>query len=253
MRIRIMLFTLCTLVIAACDDATSAKPLDNEAGADTTTPDEDTLTPGCGNGVVEVEEEEVCEKGQQTDCTTITSGYTGTAVCRDDCSGWDATTCTDMDECAEDPTICGDPAYASCKNTDGAFECTCTNGYLPTSDKRLCVPRYDFEGPEYVGDLLLVVNDVPDGNYQAYIGTLPKDLLMAPPSEEPAEVRAATTPFPTFGRIAPLPPHITREDYARRIYRAIEPVPDPDCPVDEGVALQIHDRHGVLIGEARAG
>ncbi len=214
-------------LFVACDDATTHKLPDDEASSDDPTGDEDTIVAGCGNGIVEAGE--ICEVEQTTECTAVTEGYRGTAVCRGDCSGWDATACTDLDECADDPEICGDLSYASCKNTDGSFECICTNGYLPTSDKRLCIPRYDFEGPRYDGDILLIVNSEPDGNYQAYIGTLPKELLLAPPPPEEKDLVAPQIrpPFPTIGRIAPLPPHVTREELTRRIYRAIESTPDP--------------------------
>ena len=33
----------------------------------------------------------------------------------------------DINECAEQPTICGD--YSKCRNTKGSYTCSCAKGY----------------------------------------------------------------------------------------------------------------------------
>jgi len=215
------------VLFVSCESATKSRLSDQEATEDALAgADTDVTIPKCGNGTIE--EGEVCEIGNTADCTTVTAGYKGTATCREDCSGWDATTCADINECTINPTICGAPDYASCTNTDGSFTCTCTNGYIPTSDKRLCIPRYDFEGPQYSGDLLLIVNEDADGNNQAFIGTLPSNLFTTAEQAQQPIPRSERFFFPRFGRIVPLPPGVTPTELTRRTYRAIEPTPDPE-------------------------
>ena len=37
--------------------------------------------------------------------------------------------CLDIDECSENPSICGDPRFSNCINTYGSFTCSCEPGY----------------------------------------------------------------------------------------------------------------------------
>ncbi len=215
---RVFLMFLMIGAFIACDDAAQTKMPDDTAVADT-----DTVVAACGDGTVA--EDEVCEPGDTADCTEVTVGYSGTATCYEDCSGWDMSDCVDTDECADEPGICGDASYASCENTEGAYVCTCANGYVPTSDDKLCVPKYDFEGSTYNGDLLLIVNEDADGNNQAFIGTMPETLLM---KSVPATASVEEPPTrPAFrDRVIPLPAHAT-PDRRLGVNRFIEPEPDP--------------------------
>ena len=47
-----------------------------------------------------------------------------------------ATRCVDIDECAEDSTLCG-PGH-KCENTHGAFRCICLKGYWYNRNSMLC-------------------------------------------------------------------------------------------------------------------
>ncbi len=41
--------------------------------------------------------------------------------------------CVDVDECADDPSVCGDGV---CVNTDGGYECQCPTGFMLSADGR---------------------------------------------------------------------------------------------------------------------
>ncbi|XP_042333625.1 nidogen-1 [Sceloporus undulatus] len=81
-------------------------------------------------------------------CYTGTHGCDTNAVCRPgtgnqftcDCSvGFrgDGRTCYDIDECLEQPTVCG--SNAICNNQPGTFRCECIEGYQFSADGRTCV------------------------------------------------------------------------------------------------------------------
>ncbi|XP_063054021.1 nidogen-1-like [Engraulis encrasicolus] len=69
----------------------------------------------------------VCRPGEGTQFTCeCASGFTG-----------DGRTCYDVDECREDPRICG--VHAVCNNQPGTFRCECMDGFQFASDGRTCV------------------------------------------------------------------------------------------------------------------
>ncbi|XP_053155988.1 nidogen-1 isoform X2 [Hemicordylus capensis] len=81
-------------------------------------------------------------------CYTGTHGCDTNAVCRPgpgnqftcECSvGFqgDGRACYDVDECLEQPTMCG--SNAVCNNQPGTFRCECLEGYQFSSDGRTCV------------------------------------------------------------------------------------------------------------------
>ncbi|XP_062831368.1 nidogen-1 [Anolis carolinensis] len=81
-------------------------------------------------------------------CYTGTHGCDTNAVCRPgannqftcECSvGFrgDGRTCYDIDECSEQPTVCG--SNANCNNQPGTFRCECLEGYQFSADGRTCV------------------------------------------------------------------------------------------------------------------
>lgn len=49
---------------------------------------------------------------------------------------------SDIDECRDDPQICGDNAI--CNNQPGTFRCECEDGYQFGSDGRTCVGTFYF-------------------------------------------------------------------------------------------------------------
>ena len=51
------------------------------------------------------------------------------------------TKCVDIDECANDPNICG--ANAVCSNTDGSYTCSCAEGF--EQDNGACVGKSSFD------------------------------------------------------------------------------------------------------------
>ncbi|HOW51372.1 MAG TPA: hypothetical protein PLV42_04925 [bacterium] len=207
----LMMFLMIGCLLVACDDAAGKKTVDNEAVGDT-----DVIASACGDGAVGGDE--ACEPGDTADCAEVTTGSTGTATCWEDCSGWDTATCKDTDECAATKDLCGDPDYAECENTDAGYRCICTNGYIPTSDELLCVPRYDFDGPIYHGDMLLVVNEEPNGEMSSIVGTLP----------QPGKMTKAALPRTPQAAVSGLPRRpFTAVERPLNRYRAIEPALDP--------------------------
>ncbi|XP_068597303.1 nidogen-1 [Brachionichthys hirsutus] len=64
------------------------------------------------------------EQGTQFTCE-CTSGFNG-----------DGRTCYDIDECRENPLICG--SHAICNNQPGTFRCECEDGYQFASDGQTC-------------------------------------------------------------------------------------------------------------------
>ncbi|KAF7253583.1 Nidogen-1 [Varanus komodoensis] len=81
-------------------------------------------------------------------CYTGTHGCDTNAVCRPgtgdqftcECSvGFrgDGHACYDIDECLEQPTVCGN--NAACNNQPGTFRCECLEGYQFAADGRTCV------------------------------------------------------------------------------------------------------------------
>ncbi|KAA8584008.1 nidogen-1 [Etheostoma spectabile] len=69
----------------------------------------------------------VCRPGQETQFTCqCAAGFNG-----------DGRTCYDIDECAENPRICG--SNAICNNQPGTFRCECEDGYQFGNDGQTCV------------------------------------------------------------------------------------------------------------------
>ncbi|TSL68191.1 Nidogen-1 [Bagarius yarrelli] len=64
-------------------------------------------------------------EGNQFTCQCAT-GFTG-----------DGRTCYDIDECAENPQVCG--AHAICNNHPGTFRCECIDGFQFGADGRTCI------------------------------------------------------------------------------------------------------------------
>ncbi|XP_075925112.1 thyroid peroxidase [Petromyzon marinus] len=71
------------------------------------------------------------------------SGYRLTAPADVTCTfqGWSSPppTCDDVDECSDETTPPPCHASASCVNTDGGFECACTDPYVLADDRRTCI------------------------------------------------------------------------------------------------------------------
>lgn len=44
----------------------------------------------------------------------------------------------DIDECSEDPTICGE---GTCANIQGSFKCMCPDGYVPMIGEKGCMGK----------------------------------------------------------------------------------------------------------------
>ncbi|XP_048453046.1 nidogen-1 [Rhincodon typus] len=84
----------------------------------------------------------------QNPCYTGTHRCDTNAACRPEqgnrftceCSAGfygDGQTCYDVDECRDDPSICGN--YAVCNNQPGTYRCECFTGYQFADDGRTCV------------------------------------------------------------------------------------------------------------------
>ncbi|XP_051880023.1 nidogen-1 [Pristis pectinata] len=92
----------------------------------------------------------------QNPCYTGTHGCDTNAACRPgqgnqftcECSAGfygDGQTCYDVDECRDNPSICGN--YAVCNNQPGTFRCECFTGYQFADDGRTCVAVQRPENP----------------------------------------------------------------------------------------------------------
>lgn len=93
-------------------------------------------------------------------CYTGTHGCDTNAACRPgqgnrftcECSAGfygDGQTCYDVDECRDNPSICGN--YAVCNNQPGTFRCECFAGYQFAEDGRTCVAVHRPENPCQTG------------------------------------------------------------------------------------------------------
>ncbi|XP_070771837.1 nidogen-1 [Enoplosus armatus] len=85
---------------------------------------------------------------EENPCFTGRHGCDTNAVCRPEqgtqftcqcAAGFngDGRTCYDIDECRENPQICG--SHAICNNQPGTFRCECEDGYQFASDGQTCV------------------------------------------------------------------------------------------------------------------
>ncbi|XP_026511199.1 adhesion G protein-coupled receptor L4-like [Terrapene carolina triunguis] len=99
-----------------------------------------------GNGILSCHDDNECENatqpcGENANCTnTVGSYYCMCATGFRSSSGQekfvtnDGTFCVDIDECSEAVTIaCGD--HAKCENVDGGYNCSCKEGYQPSTGK----------------------------------------------------------------------------------------------------------------------
>ncbi|KAF3842301.1 hypothetical protein F7725_024252 [Dissostichus mawsoni] len=69
----------------------------------------------------------VCRPGQETQFTCqCATGFNG-----------DGRTCYDIDECRDNPQICG--SHAICNNQPGTFRCECEDGYQFANDGQTCI------------------------------------------------------------------------------------------------------------------
>jgi len=84
--------------------------------------------------------------------------------------------CIDINECESDENACN-YENSKCTNTEGSFECGCASDYVLKGEAD-CKYRFDFEGPEYEGDVLLVINESLDKYNKEFTGTFAeKDAL----------------------------------------------------------------------------
>uniref|UniRef100_A0A7N6F6Z0 Nidogen 1a n=1 Tax=Anabas testudineus TaxID=64144 RepID=A0A7N6F6Z0_ANATE len=97
----------------------------------------------------------VCRAGQgnQFSCQCAT-GFNG-----------DGRTCYDIDECREDPQICG--SHAICNNQPGTFRCECEDGFHFSSDGRTCV---EFHRPVDACEEGTHTCDIPERALCSYTG-----------------------------------------------------------------------------------
>ncbi|XP_059838139.1 nidogen-1 [Hypanus sabinus] len=96
----------------------------------------------------------------QNPCYTGNHGCDTNAICRPkqgnqftcECSAGfrgNGLTCYDVDECRENPSICGN--YAICNNQPGTYRCECFSGYQFADDGRTCVAIQRPENPCQAG------------------------------------------------------------------------------------------------------
>ncbi|XP_029449963.1 nidogen-1 isoform X2 [Rhinatrema bivittatum] len=81
----------------------------------------------CYTGTHGCDTNAACRPGQGNQFTCeCTAGFRGNGI-----------TCFDVDECREQPAICGD--HATCNNQPGTFRCECFDGYQFSEDGRTCI------------------------------------------------------------------------------------------------------------------
>lgn len=110
------------------DSSNDADYIDNEnddaADDEAVLPDSDTADlPKCGNNVVDGDE--VCEKDEIKPCLEVDPIFyeSGNATCKDDCSGWITTACSEYSNCEDKPDY-PDPDFldTNCDGIDGDIE-----------------------------------------------------------------------------------------------------------------------------------
>ncbi|KAM4591603.1 nidogen-1 [Odontesthes bonariensis] len=97
----------------------------------------------------------VCRPGQGTQFTCqCIAGFNG-----------DGRTCYDIDECSDEPQICGPNAI--CNNQPGTFRCECEDGYQFGSDGRTCI---EVDGPVDHCEQGTHTCDIPERAQCSYTG-----------------------------------------------------------------------------------
>lgn len=56
------------------------------------------------------------------------------------CNNWNPYNILDVDECSEQPALCG--SNAVCNNQPGTYRCECVEGYQFAADGRTCVGEF---------------------------------------------------------------------------------------------------------------
>ncbi len=81
--------------------------------------------------------------------------------------------CIDIDECEKGRESLCSFQHAKCVNEEGGFRCICQSGFvLDSSTGSSCVPRLDFEGPVYRGNVILISNESTDLTGREFTGRL---------------------------------------------------------------------------------
>jgi len=133
------------------------------------------VTPeNCGNN--SVDENELCD-GNSIECSEIGNFYSGMASCKASCDEWDNSECAQT-ICSENDLSCNGEIALKCSENSWTESKNCADsGNICYNGA--CVEegyedlRLDFEGPEYEGDTLLVINSSVDGNATEFSGTVP--------------------------------------------------------------------------------
>jgi alpha-tubulin suppressor-like RCC1 family protein len=71
--------------------------------------------------------------------TTLAVSCTCDSGFNDTSTGKPGTMCTDIDECAQTPSVCGTDPNIVCTNTPGSYTCQCGTGYTLDTSTNMCV------------------------------------------------------------------------------------------------------------------
>jgi len=125
---------LCTTIDPTLYSGGKAKCKEDCSGYDTATCDE--KQPECGNNIIE--QGEICDGGTKN-CVSLSVDFIGgTAFCRNDCSGWDTSTCITAAMCGNDTLDNGETCDKGANSTTKVKNCVEIDPYSFSGGKAKC-------------------------------------------------------------------------------------------------------------------
>ncbi len=109
------------------------------------------------------------QHNEQGDNQTLSDGDKESTICENGFRENENGACVDINECEEDETLCSFDK-ARCVNLEGSYKCLCEKGFVVEKGER-CISRFDFEGPVFKGNVLLISNESTEMAKREFTGT----------------------------------------------------------------------------------